>query len=605
MDTVRKIISWLQGVSQNYTFFWFALIILNILLFMPQTIFHPGKVHFLPLPPLYGPRGWFDTFLFFLRRENQDFFRIIAEYLLIVTSLFFVIKLKYPKLLRRILLALYLFFFIYQCYDSIMVLVFGESPILYNDLSLLKGAFYLIIDIIFTSKLFMLIGVALLLLFVVSIIFYCFSIVEKGLEKWQNKRSMFYAGTGIWGFVLIMTMWFGFRDFRAVVQWITPKIIKNIKHSIALKILMQEVEQNPVDSSYFAYQNIQLQQKPNIFLIMLESYGKILVDRDELKADYLSLLLQMEDSLQQNGWRMVSNFSQSPILGGRSWLSMGTLLTGTLIKDEVIYSYFINRTNNYPHLVHFFNLQGYHTYALQPLNRSRPGYTLTSYEKFYQYKTYLNFAELNFDGPAFGFRNIPDQYSLNYAYETYLKNNTAPIFLFFLTVSSHSPWIDLPPYVEDWHLIKEKSQQRLSKDYADTKKKIKESILHHFSSGTGLNDYLNHMIYELHMVQDFILKQVPPNSIIIVLGDHQPPITLDPNPSFETPLHIISKDEQFVSSFEKFGFKRGLRLDQGTNKSIKHEGFYSLLIHNLATIYSQLDSLPPYLENGIPLSITH
>ncbi len=207
-------------------------------------------------------------------------------------------------------------------------------------------------------------------------------------------------------------------------------------------------------------------------------------------------------------------------------------------------------------------------------------------------------------GPAFGFRNIPDQYSLNYAYETYIQNSTDPIFLFFLTVSSHSPWIDLPPYVEDWHRIKEKSQQRLSEKYADTQKKIRESFLSHFSSGTGLKEYLDHMIYELHMVQDFILRQVPPNSIIIVIGDHQPPITLDLNPSFETPLHIISQDDKFLHSFEKFGFKSGLKLDEWKGKSIKHEGFYSLLIHNLAQNYTQLDVLPPYLENGIPLSIT-
>jgi len=604
MDTIRKIIPRFRKLAHQRFFFWFALVFLNILLFLPQTIFYSGMVQLLPLPPLHGPRGWYDTLLFFLRRENQDFFRLIAEYLVIISLLFLSVKTKYQKLLRHFLLLLYLFLFVYQNYDAIMVLVFGESPILYNDLLMLKGAFYLLIDITFTSKFLPVLGAALLLLLVFSLIPFLFYTLAIGIENRRNNRKLIYWGAGLWGFLLIMTMWFGFRDYRAVVQWISPKIIRNIEQSLNLKNLLRTVQQNPVDSTYFSYQQIQLQQKPNIYLLMVESYGKILLDHDETKSKYLSFISGMEDSLHKKNWYMASNFSHSPIFGGRSWLSMGTLLTGTLIKDEAIYSYFINRVNDYPHLIHFLNRQGYHTFALQPLNRTRPGYTLTSYEKFYQYKTYINFNDLDFDGPAFGFRNIPDQYSLNYAYETYLKPATPPLFLFFLTVSSHSPWIDLPPYLEDWSSMKDQSQVRLAQKYYRTENKLRESFLSHFSGGIGLNEYLQHMIYELRMIQDFILNEVPENSLVIVIGDHQPPITADPDPDFNTPLHIISQDEKLIQSFERFGFIKGLNLDQGGTKGIRHEGLYSLLIHILSKNYAEPDSSPEYLENGIPLSIT-
>jgi hypothetical protein len=604
MGTVRKIILWLEKLSEQRYFFWFALFFLNILLFLPQTIFYSGTVQLIPLPPLQSPRGWYDTLLFFLRRENQDFFRLIAEYLVIISLLYITIRSKYRHIFHYFLLLLYSFLFIYQSYDAIMVRVFGESPILYNDLLLLKGAFYLLIDIIFTSKFLPIAGVILLLLIISSLIPFLFASVSRGLEKWQNQPKVIYWGAGLWGFVIIMTSWFGFRDFRSVVHWITPKITKNVQTSFTLKNILQKVSQNPADSSYFYYPQIQLQQKPNIFLILVESYGRILLEQQETKGNYLSYLTQLEDSLRQKGWKMASSFSRSPIFGGRSWLSMGTLLTGTLIKDEAIYSYLINKISHYPHLVHFLNSQGYHTFALQPLNRTRPGYTLTNYEKFYQYQTYINFQDLDFDGPAFGFRNIPDQYSLNYAYETYLKPATSPVFLFFLTVSSHSPWIDLPPYLEDWHTLKDQSQRRLSQKYAQTKDKLEESFLSHFSGGIGLNEYAEHMIYELHMIKDFILKVAPENSIIIIIGDHQPPITTDTHPSFDTPLHIISQNEDLIRSLEKFNFVNGLNLAQANGSEIKHEGFYSLLIRCLAENYAQLDSLPEYLPDGIPLSIT-
>ena len=605
MDTIRKIRLWLKNLSRKRIFFWFALLFLNILLFLPQTIFYSGTVQLLPLPPLHSPRGWYDTLLFFLRRENQDFFRLMVEYLTIISVIFLSIRTRYRKLIYRLLLSCYFFLFIYQIYDAIMILVFGESPILYNDLLLLKGAFYLLVDITFTGKLLPMLGTIFLLLLVFSLIPFLLNTVAIGLESWRNNRRVIYCGAGLWGFVLILTFWFGFTDYRTVVQWICPKIVNNVKASLDLKNLLKSVQKSTVDSSYFSYEYLQLQNKPNIFLLMVESYGKILLDRDEIKPGYLSFVSGMEDSLRKKNWYMASNFSQSPIFGGRSWLSMGTLLTGTLIKDEVIYSYFINRVKNYPHLIHFLNGQGYHTFALQPLNRTRPGYTLTSYEKFYQYQTYINFEDLDFDGPAFGFRNIPDQYSLNYAYQTYLRSATPPLFLFFLTVSSHSPWIDLPPYLEDWRSMKDQSRERLVQKYSRTENKLRESFLSHFSSGIGLEEYLEHMIYELQLIQDFILNSLPENSLVIVIGDHQPPLTIDPDPDFRTPLHIISRDENLIRSFEAFGFTSGLVLDSNRSEGIRHEGFYSLLVHILSKNYLSQEAAIKYLENGIPLSIGH
>jgi hypothetical protein len=605
MDTIRKIGYWLKNLTRKRFFFWFALLFLNILLFLPQTIFYSGTVQLLPLPPVQGPRGWYDTLLFFLRRENQDFFRLMVEYLTIISVMFLSIRISYRKSIFFLLLSCYFFLFIYQIYDAIMILVFGESPILYNDLLLLKGAFYLLVDITFTGKLLPMLGIIFLLLLIFSLIPFFFNTLAIGLEIWRNNWRVIYAGAGLWGFVLILTIWFGFTDYRPVVQWISPKIVKNVKTSLDLKNLLKSVQKSTIDSSYFSYEYLQLRKKPNIFLLMVESYGKILLDRDEIKPAYLSFIAGMEDSLRKKNWHMASNFSLSPIFGGRSWLSMGTLLTGTLIKDEAIYSYFINRVKNFPHLIHFLNAQGYHTFALQPLNRIRPGYTLTSYEKFYQYKTYINFEDLDFDGPAFGFRNIPDQYSLNYAYEKYLRSATPPLFLFFLTVSSHSPWIDLPPYLEDWRNMKDQSRQRLVQKYSRTENKLRESFLSHFSGGIGLQEYLQHMIYELRFIQDFILDKLSENSLVIIIGDHQPPITIDPDPDFRTPLHIISQDENLIRSFEDFGFTSGLVLNGDRTAGIRHEGFYSLLVHVLSSNDMGKDAAPGYLENGIPLSIGH
>jgi len=212
--------------------------------------------------------------------------------------------------------------------------------------------------------------------------------------------------------------------------------------------------------------------------------------------------------------------------------------------------------------------------------------------------TYINFEDLDFDGPAFGFRNIPDQYSLNYAYEKYLKNVKEPKFLFFLTVSSHSPWLDLPPYEKDWRHIKSASQQGLKEKNANISGKVRGTMRSKFSSGIGFTEYLDHMMYELKIIRDFILHEIHPNSIVIILGDHQPPIITEENPSFATPLHFISGDQELLQSLQEYGFSSGLQLDPSLQIGMQHEGLYSLLIRVLAQNYSSSQSIPDYFPLG-------
>ena len=335
---------------------------------------------------------------------------------------------------------------------------------------------------------------------------------------------------------------------------------------------------------------------------MVESYGRILLDHPESHQAYFSVMQEIEDTLKQQGWHGQSILSEAPIFGGRSWLTMGSMITGVQIKDEAVYSYLINHTRGYPHLVHFFNQQGYHTFALQPLNRARPGFSMTNFEQFYQYQTYINFEDLDFDGPAFGFRNIPDQYSLNYAYQKYLKTAKGPKFLFFLTVSSHSPWLDLPPYEKDWRNIKTALQQRFKEKNTNISSKVQGTLRSKFSSGIGFSEYLDHIIYELKITRDFILNEIHPNSIVIILGDHQPPIITEENPSFSTPLHFISGDQELLQSLREYGFSSGLKLNPSLQAGMQHEGLYSLLIRVLAQNYSSSQNIPDYLPSGKSLS---
>ena len=605
MDTYQKIKIKLNSLQETPTVFWFALILLNTLLLLPAMVFYPGSSQFFPIPPLNTPRGCYDTLAFFFRRENQDFFRIAVDYYIILTTIFFFGQVKWSTLLRRILLSIYLFLLIYSAYDAAMFLIFGEHPILYNDILLLLGAVYLIIDISFTK---MFLGIAAIIITLVAVFLfipYLFRTVYDGLIKRRHSKKILLSGIFIWLFIGAMTFWFRFQDYRSITRWITPKLFANISESMKVRDFLNTIKSEPIDSTYYHYPKVELLNPPNIYLIMVESYGKILTDDEDLIKLYQEHIGQFSDSLQHHNIHAASNFSLSPIFGGRSWLSVGTVINGIKIKDQAVYSYLINRVKDYPSLVYFLKGEGYQTYSLQPLNRVRPGYKLNNYERFYQYDTYINFQDLDFDGPAFGFRNVPDQYSLNYAHQKFLKASDKPFFLFFMTVSSHSPWIDLPPYPKDWHDLKNLSTAHIEKRYGETKEKIRETLSSHYASGFATINYAKHIFYELDFLRDFILHQAKPNDIFVILGDHQPPLVMEQKINFYTPIHVISGDSTFIRQFKEFGFRGGFSFPTDSTNFINHEGIYSMLARTLTLRYGETDpdSLPAYQPKGVPLSI--
>ena len=118
MDTYQKIKIKLKSLQETPTVFWFALILLNMLLLLPAMVFYPGSSQFFPIPPLNTPRGCYDTLAFFFRRENQDFFRIAVDYYIILTAILLLGQVKWSTLLRRILFSIYLFLLIYSGYDA-------------------------------------------------------------------------------------------------------------------------------------------------------------------------------------------------------------------------------------------------------------------------------------------------------------------------------------------------------------------------------------------------------------------------------------------------------------------------------------------------------
>lgn len=587
----------LRRFQQYPVTFWIAIIILNTLLFLPWIITQPEPVTLIPTPSFDKPGNWKEVLFFWFIRDSRDFFRVSVDFFAILTLLTFAAKSRWATFACRSGIGLYFTLLLYEIYASASFMVFGIKPVIYNNAALIIDAWYLLLDI-WSFKWFLPgLGLTLLILFLIWAVIYIFTLVANGIHRFRTNRVA-VAGILLWLFILYMSFQFGFTNDRLFTRWTTPGIITNVQDSIKIYRTLQTIDKEPIDPTYFSYDDIHLSEKPNLYLFMIESYGKILVQDPELHELYYQLMKEMEQTLEKKHWFMSTNYSVAPIRAGRSWLSIATVLSGIRLDNQAFYSRFIGRMQRYSHLVKFLRHQGYSTLALQPPNRKRPWLPLGN---AYGYKTLIFFEDLNYSGHEFGWGIIPDQYSLNYTHEKFIKTTENPFFLFFETATPHAPWDMLPPYIKDWREFNRKGKKQ------EMEQREPKTFTKRFKSPYGftLKNYFDHMVYDIKVIQDYIIKSAPENSIIIIVGDHQPALLSNVEThGLETPIHILSKDHSFVESFKDYGFVSGLSKDLEEKGSIRHEAIFSMLVRVLAKHYGDnANSLPPYHPNGIPLSM--
>ena len=77
-----------------------------------------------------------------------------------------------------------------------------------------------------------------------------------------------------------------------------------------------------------------------------------------------------------------------------------------------------------------------------------------------------------------------------------------------------------------------------------------------------------------------ILDMDDPPDLIVVMGDHQPPM-YKKSDDFSVPMHILARDPALLKGFRDHGFTDGARFGLPKGR-IYHEGFFSLLVGAIA-----------------------
>ncbi len=283
----------------------------------------------------------------------------------------------------------------------------------------------------------------------------------------------------------------------------------------------------------------------DVYLIFLESYGAVTFDRPAFASALTPARMAFENAIHRSNRDVVSAFVESPTFGGNSWLAHISLMSGIEVRDPDVNAMLMAQKRET--IVTLFKRHGYRTVALMPgLWQAWPE------GAFYNFDQIYGGERLAYQGPEFGWFDIPDEFALAKFDELEAaKPSRPPLFMFFPTISTHTPFRPTPPYQSDWRRV-------MTPDPFD------ETDLDHAfdQQADWLNlgpSYVDAMAYSYATLTGYLQKIADRDVVIILLGDHQPPALVSGEGApWDVPVHVITSRRDVLDRLAAHGFRRGL-----------------------------------------------
>jgi len=508
-------------------------------------------------------------------------YRLFKRIYVPLASIVFLLILYY-----NIYLAVYLnLYSVHPIFENDWIIVKEILPTFLNELSVQKGSYLIVLFGVLLSS---------LLLFLLH-------------YYWQTVLIRHTIQPVFWAISLGLISLFGiyqqqfskdnflFEENKSsnenIFNWVYPNIQKS--RSLNRKDPLIHLKKRWI---YDVYLNKPLvKKKPNIYLLFIESYGGVATLTEYCSQPFAQLSEQLESQLKSADWHISSNYSKSTVIGGRSWLAMTTAMTGARIEDQIQYNGLLNEHQTYPHMIAYFNKQGYETVRVSTMssNKIDTMQMITIPNLFWGFDQRYMYSDIPYKGYKYDYYGgIPDQYTLGHIQEAILDKAERPYFMTFITMNSHGPWSNAPPIVENW-----RTMDTLQNPFPNGRPKL----------GMDISQYWELMEFELKLLTKFILENGEEDSVFILLGDHNPAgLEWKLKGRFNkwaTPIHIISKDKKFVDSFHQHGFTEGMQVDTSKFTIMRHMGLYSILTRQLLENYGEKEVvLPEYLPWGLDLA---
>ncbi len=283
----------------------------------------------------------------------------------------------------------------------------------------------------------------------------------------------------------------------------------------------------------------------DVLLVFMESYGAVTWQRDDFIQRLRVPRARLAEDIRGTGRQVVSGYVESPTYGGSSWFAHISLLSGIEVSDPDTNALLM--TQRRETLVTAFARRGFRTVALMPgLWQPWPE------GSFYGFQDIYGGERLAYTGPQFGWWDLPDQFTLDKFDALELApTSRAPVFVFFPTVSTHTPFTPTPPYQPDW--------ARMLTDHPFDDAVI-EKLFDEQPDWMNLSpSYANAVAYAHDVLGGYLRRRADRDFVMIVLGDHQPPALVSgEHQPWDVPVHVITSRRAVTDRLLARGFKEGL-----------------------------------------------
>ncbi|MDX1407997.1 MAG: hypothetical protein R3330_07685, partial [Saprospiraceae bacterium] len=313
--------------------FWALFLIINSFYFIPRFVLDFSRTEWIPVSGLLHG-SWYQRFRHFFIRLNYDLFRICID--------FFVLAFAYPFWLRGIIppvpygIFVTLYFgvsFLYQFYHTTFDKLYHLEPVLYNDALMIKNGLQIFVHEYDTRNL--LITLSAILAGVVSgaliiLMTHIGAAASFGPGSWV--AAAIVAGGSLFSLLHYPYRKYPQLTFQSPLQALLRNLLltRQVKQDIA-NLTVVRMKQYNIDPA------LQLRVKPNIHLLMIESYGRVVLDHPDLCDPYREEVAVLDTKLADAGWHVSSQLSESPVTGGASWISYTSVMFGLNVKNQGIF----------------------------------------------------------------------------------------------------------------------------------------------------------------------------------------------------------------------------------------------------------------------------
>ncbi|WP_327692875.1 sulfatase [Streptomyces sp. NBC_00459] len=286
----------------------------------------------------------------------------------------------------------------------------------------------------------------------------------------------------------------------------------------------------------------------DVLFTFVESYGRVAIDDPTMAPEIDKTLKEGDARLKSAGFAARSGWLTSPVTGAGSWLAHTTFLSGLWVKNQQRYR--TVTTSDRATLTSYFQKTGaWRTVGIVPgVRKSWPE------GKYFGLDHIYDSTHLGYQGPYFSWTPVPDQFSME-AFQKleHGKKDRDPIMAEIILASSHNPWSPIAHMI-DWNDLGDGSVFNKIKAEGTNPTEVWKS------AKRVRTEYRKAIQYSLDSLVQWVQRYGDDNTVLVLLGDHQPvPMVTGGSSNKDVPVTIVARDPKVLDRVAGWGWTDGLK----------------------------------------------